>query len=180
MATATGRTDVEDIFLNASAAAVASEVDDPDLVERPPQQVPDTAHRYAVEVRGRGNECHNARTVGEFDRLPDSPAPEVDVVVVDTLQVVPEICGLHGRGDCVQERRNAWRSVAHDTALAFTRIADITCLQVVRRVADHDGESLGLLEVGGALALGGDRILHRSELTLGGAVVECVGEQDLR
>ena len=52
-------------------------------------------------------------------------------------------------------------------------------LAVVGRVADDDSEALGLLEVGGALALGGDRILHCSELTLGGAVVECVGEQDL-
>ena len=76
-------------------------------------------------------------------------------------------------------RSDAGGSVANDAALAPALVVDSSLLPVVGGVADDDGEPLGLLEVGGALALGGDRILHGSELPLGGAVVERVGEKDL-
>src|SRR5205809_7211706 len=68
--------DVEHILLGDSTAALTSKIDDPQLVEAAPKMCSKSSHRFASEVRGSGDECHNPWPGWMLRRLPRSPAPE--------------------------------------------------------------------------------------------------------
>ena len=194
--------DVEDVLLLEGPSALAPEVDDPEFVEGVAEQVPDTAHRSPVQVGRRGDEGDDSRAGRQRSGLPNGPAPEVDVVVVDVLQMTAEPGSLHWLGYSI-EQRSWWPqpglrggspegtlmvkqrcdtgcAVTDDPAFASAGVPDGTLLAVIRWVAEHDREPLVRLQFKGDLAFLGHGVGHGAQLTLAGGVVERVRELYLR
>src|SRR5689334_20491841 len=71
-------------------ARVALEVDDPELVQQPPQRASHSRERGSAEVRSSRDEAHGTGPAPRLEYCAQGPAPEVDVVVVQALQVHAE------------------------------------------------------------------------------------------
>src|ERR1017187_140149 len=82
-----GRLNGEDIVVLARAAPLAAEVENPDFVAKPPHVLAHSTEGVAVDVARRADEADNARTMSGLmlENLPERPAPEVDVEVVQVM-----------------------------------------------------------------------------------------------
>ncbi len=84
-----GSLDGEDIFALACATPLATKVENPDFIAQAAHVLANPAKSVAVKVARRANETDDARTRGGLmlEDLPQRPAPEIYVQVVEVLNV---------------------------------------------------------------------------------------------
>ena len=133
---ATGVWMAKTLSLRRGAASLAAQVEDPDVVALPAQVLAHAAEGVAVKIARGADEADDARPARRvvLEDLPQRPAPEIDVEIVEILNVdaVPSI------GSGIEE-------IAKDCALAAVAPADpstsagligvVSLMSVVGRIA---------------------------------------------
>ena len=127
----------EDVVVSARASALAAEIDDPDFVELLAHDFAHSRESRASEERGCRDHPNDCGTVMLLACLPDGPAPEVDVEVVEVLgvQAAPRSCERCGEG---LDETGSSLLVLADHAAQLRSLFGSGGAQV-GRIADHYG-----------------------------------------
>ena len=162
--------DGEDVLSLARAQRIAFQVDDPELVEGAPHHLAHPHESRPTQVGGGGDERDDARSLGAVEDLPERPAPEIDVVVVEILQVHAR-ARLSGRIEKILQQRSlvflhVGCTEAHPAALALRLgVGEVDFLPVVGRIAQADQHARVGLDSPGAFMLvnqGAQRERHQA------------------
>src|SRR5690606_33028610 len=97
------RLDREDVLGPASAQVVPFEIQDPDAVAKSAHPLAHAGEARSAQVGTGADEGDDARVVVLLEHLPQGPAPEVDVVVVEVLEVPPQTAGAGGFQEVLQQ-----------------------------------------------------------------------------
>src|SRR5690606_2920914 len=121
---------------------------DPDAVAKSAHPLAHAGEARSAQVGTGADEGDDARVVVLLEHLPQGPAPEVDVVVVEVLEVPPQTAGAGGFQEVLRQSALAAagsfagsQSLAEAHPAAFTLdavVVGVDLLTVIGRVADTD------------------------------------------
>ena len=122
---------------------VALEIQDPHGVERGSQQLPEADEARSSQKRGRREKAHDARSTPLLADRPHRPAPEVDVIIEDALQMQPRVVfprRARPRRLTVADVPSPRIAEAHPAALAGPCVTPRNHLALIRRIpqAHHE------------------------------------------
>ena len=162
------------------AALLAAEVEYPYLVAHPAHMRAHPQKGVAVEITRRGDEADDAgagRGV-VLEDLPQRPAPEIDIEVVEVLQ--PDAVARSGDGgQKVVENGAGAVPPAHPRAGAVAIVGPCGLVAVVGRVAEADDDGNRALDAQRLAALFGDGLKEERRLRrVGVGAFQGVGEID--
>ena len=120
------------------AQIVAFQVNHPQVIERPAQQLAHSGKARPGQIRRGGDETDDARPALTLEHLPQRPAPEVDVIVVEILGVQSQAERVQRRDEIPQNPRPLPMrvAVANPAALAgLPHIPGVQYLPVIGWIA---------------------------------------------
>ena len=135
-----GRPDREDVFGLVRTSSLAAEIQDPDLVADPPHMLAHAAEGVPVQIARRRDETDDARASRDFlfKDLPERPAPEIDVEVVQVLDVDGLACCAGRINEGPQPSAVFASALANRTTRARFRVARWGLGPTVGRIAHAD------------------------------------------
>ena len=178
-----GRLDGEDIIALVCAASLAAEVEYPDFVAVPAQMLAHTAEGDAIEIARCTDETDHARPVSRrmLKNLPQCPAPEIDIQVVEVLNVAA-MPGGDNRGEKIV--KNCLPTVvapANPTARAGLVVRGGGLMPVVGRITEADDDRHGAFDCKRPGVLVCDRTQEKRQLRRFGVwAFERIGQVNMR